>query len=101
MSPKADVVLSDRIERSILLIRGHKVMIDSDLAQLSNPRSNASGKTESEPLSIGFYVPVIRTRGKGFEITDCDVKAVARGATVSAVRFHGTRGGDALERVEQ
>jgi hypothetical protein len=34
MSPKADFVLSDRIEKSILLIRGHKVMIDSDLAEL-------------------------------------------------------------------
>ena len=34
MSPKAEVILSERIERSILLIRGHKVMIDSDLAEL-------------------------------------------------------------------
>ncbi len=31
---KSALVLSERIERSILLIRGHKVMLDSDLAEL-------------------------------------------------------------------
>jgi hypothetical protein len=34
MDNDATLVLSERIERSILLIRGHKVMLDSDLAGL-------------------------------------------------------------------
>jgi hypothetical protein len=34
MSPKTDAVSSDRIEGSILIIRGHKVILDSDLAAL-------------------------------------------------------------------
>jgi hypothetical protein len=34
MSPKTEVIPSEQIERSILLIRGHRVMLDSDLAQL-------------------------------------------------------------------
>src|SRR5436190_9969086 len=34
MSSLANVIPLERIERSILLIRGHKVMLDSDLADL-------------------------------------------------------------------
>jgi ORF6N domain len=34
MSSKAEIVLSENIERSIVLIRGHSVMLDSDLAHL-------------------------------------------------------------------
>jgi hypothetical protein len=34
MSPKTEAVSSDRIEGSILIIRGHKVILDSDLAAL-------------------------------------------------------------------
>jgi hypothetical protein len=30
----ANLIPSERIERSILLIRGHKVMLDADLAEL-------------------------------------------------------------------
>jgi hypothetical protein len=32
--PHAEFIPSERIEKAILLIRGHKVMLDSDLAQL-------------------------------------------------------------------
>jgi hypothetical protein len=32
--PKADLVPAERIEQAILLIRGHKVMLDRDLAEL-------------------------------------------------------------------
>src|SRR3989338_6080248 len=34
MTGKQSLVQNERIERSILLIRGHKVMLDADLAQL-------------------------------------------------------------------
>ena len=34
MHKDGGVVLSERIERSILLVRGHKVMLDADLAAL-------------------------------------------------------------------
>jgi hypothetical protein len=34
MSPKVEVIQSERIEGLILLFRGHRVMLDSDLAQL-------------------------------------------------------------------
>ena len=36
MAAKPTVVPTERIEKSILLIRGHKVMLDSDLADLYN-----------------------------------------------------------------
>jgi ORF6N domain len=34
MSPKNEVVSADRIEQSIFLVRGQRVMLDSDLAEL-------------------------------------------------------------------
>ena len=34
MSPKVEIVPSEHIEKSILLIRGHRVMLDSELALL-------------------------------------------------------------------
>ena len=34
MSKRSSVIPVERIERSILLLRGHKVMLDSDLAAL-------------------------------------------------------------------
>ena len=34
MSPKTEIISAERIERSIRPIRGHKVMLDSDLAHL-------------------------------------------------------------------
>jgi hypothetical protein len=34
MAAPTSLILADRIERAILLIRGHKVMLDSDFAAL-------------------------------------------------------------------
>ena len=34
MASKTELVSSERIEKSIFLVRGHKVMLDSDLAEL-------------------------------------------------------------------
>jgi hypothetical protein len=34
MAKNTSLIPAERIERSILLIRGHKVMLDSDLAEL-------------------------------------------------------------------
>jgi hypothetical protein len=34
MSPQGQIIPPQRIEKSIFLIRGHKVMLDADLAEL-------------------------------------------------------------------
>jgi ORF6N domain len=36
-----NILPSERIERSILLIRGHKVMLDADLAELYGVQTRA------------------------------------------------------------
>ena len=53
MTPKELALPAERIEQAILLIRGHKVMLDSDLAKLygvSTKALNQAVKTESEPF---------------------------------------------------
>jgi ORF6N domain len=55
-----NVLHSERIERSILLIRGHKVMLDADLAVLygvSVGRLNEAVKRKSRSFSGRFHVP--------------------------------------------
>ena len=55
-----NILASERIEGSILLIRGHKVMLDADLAVLygvSVGRLNEAVKTQSRSLSRRFHVP--------------------------------------------
>ena len=41
MAKATSLIPAERIERSILLLRGHKVMLDSDLAALFEVETNA------------------------------------------------------------
>ncbi len=57
MSPKTEAVSSDRIEGSILIIRGHKVILDSDLAVLygvSVGRLNEAVKRNRDRFPVDF-----------------------------------------------
>jgi len=57
MSPKTEAVSSDRIEDSILIIRGHKVILDSDLAVLygvSVGRLNEAVKRNRDRFPVDF-----------------------------------------------
>jgi len=57
MSPKTEAVSSDRIEGSILIIRGHKVILDSDLAVLygvSFGRLNEAVKRNRDRFPVDF-----------------------------------------------
>ncbi len=47
--------IADKIDRAILIIRGQKVMIDSDLAE-------GASETEYKSISKGFYVSVNNRR---------------------------------------
>lgn len=50
---------SERIERAILLIRGHKAMLDSDLAELYSvevKQLKRQVKRNQDPFSGGFHV---------------------------------------------
>ena len=55
----------ERIERSILLIRGQKVMLSTDLAELYQVKPRVldqAVKRNIARFSRGFYVPVDRRR---------------------------------------
>jgi len=59
MSKDRSLIPPERIERSILLIRGQKVMLDADLAELYDVKNEAIGSgRQEEYLSISrrFYV---------------------------------------------
>ncbi len=59
MSPKTEAVSSDRIEDSILIIRGHKVILDSDLAVLygvSVGRLNEAVKRNRDRFPVDFML---------------------------------------------
>ena len=63
MSPKTEAISSERIERSILVIRGHKVILDSDLAVLygvSVGRLNEAVKRNRDRFPVDFMFQLSR-----------------------------------------
>ena len=67
MSPKAEVIPSEHIGRLILLIRGHRVMLASDLAQLygvSVKRLNEQVRRNARRFPVDF---MIRLTGEEYE----------------------------------
>ena len=86
------------IERRIYFIRTHKVMLDSDLAELygvTTKRLNEQVKRNNRPISRRFYVPIEPRRIGSFEVAICDLKTWPRRSPLSAICIYGTRGADA------
>ena len=67
----------ERIEGIILLIRGEKVILDTNLAELYGVETRALIQAviaESRAFSDGFYVTIDASGVRLFEITICDLK---------------------------
>jgi hypothetical protein len=65
------------VERRIYLIRGQKVMLDSDLAELYQVETRAliqAVKRNMDRFPEDFTFPAHPGRGRIFEITNCDLK---------------------------
>jgi hypothetical protein len=65
------------VERRIYLIRGQKVMLDSDLAELYQVPTkvlNQAVAPQLQPVPQGLHVPAHRSGGRFFEVTNCDLK---------------------------
>jgi ORF6N domain len=80
MSQTLSTILADRIERSILLIRGHKVMLDADLAVLyrvSVGRLNEAVKRNRDrfPDDFMFQLSEAEFRNLKVEIGDRNLKS--------------------------
>jgi hypothetical protein len=64
----------ERIERLILLIRGQKVMLDADLAELYGVRPQQSLPTQSGPISRRFRVSINGKRVRRLEAPNWHLK---------------------------
>jgi len=103
---KSQIVTSSAslIERAILLVRGHRVMLDSDLADLyqvpvKRPNQQVA---QSGPLSGGLHVPAFCGGARHLKVANCDLKIAPRHTPeVRALRFHRARRGNALQRPPQ
>ena len=65
------------IERCILLVRGHKVILDSHLAALYGVETRvscSSRQTEHGPVPRRFHVTAYLGRSSQLEITICDLR---------------------------
>ena len=59
------IVPAERVERGILLIRGHRIMIDSDLAELYGVTTkplNQAVKPQRRKVSVRLGLPAPRAR---------------------------------------
>ena len=56
----------ERIERAILSIRGEKVMLDSDLAELYGVETKVLNQAvqRNSPFPLGFHVPTYAEEAK-------------------------------------
>ncbi len=98
------IVPFERIERQIYLIRGEKVMLDSDLAglyQVSTKNLNRAVTRNPErfPEEFMFQITMEEREGLRFQIGTSNKGRGGR--RVSAVCFHRARGDDAFVRVKQ
>ena len=86
------------IERRIYFIRTHKVMLDSDLAELYGVRTkrlNEQVKRNIDRFPADFMFRFEPRRIGSFEVAICDLKTWPRRAALSAICIYGTRGADA------
>ncbi len=100
MPPSKSLIPVERIEKLIYLIRGHKVMIDSDLAELYGVTTGALNqalKRNIDRVSTRLCVPTFLQRIYSFDITNCDIKHRARWPPETALGFHRTRSGHAFQ----
>lgn len=93
------IVPIERITHVIVLLRGHKVMLDADLAALYGVETRAliqAVKRNADRFPADFMIS-LTTRGRVSKITNCDLKEEPRSAPeVPPLRFHGAGDRDAL-----
>ena len=78
MAKTDSLIPIERIASQIYLIRGQKVMLDSDLAALYKGHhrpTQRAGEAKPPALPRGLRLPVDPGRVRRFDIADCDIKA--------------------------
>lgn len=79
----------ERVDKAILMVRGERVILDSDLARLwcNNSETQSTGQEEPGALPERFHVPIDEKRVRRFDIAICNIKAARRAAQTSSC-FH-------------
>src|SRR2546422_8067801 len=103
MNEKTTLIAAERIEQCIFLIRGHKVMLDRDLAALYGVETknlNRAVKRNLDRFPADFMFQLTADEAEALRFQFGTLK---RGPAlqVSAVRFHPGRRRDAIERAAQ
>ena len=92
------------IERRIYLIRGQKVMIDVDLAELygvQTKRLNERVRRNSKRFPKDFMFPINEVRSGKLEVAICDLKIRPWWATHAALCLYRARRRDVIDCPEQ
>ena len=99
--PNEHLVPSERIAERIYFVRGQKVMLDEDMAELyevPTRRLNEQVTRNAGSFPVDFMFRLTAEEGLGFEIAKFDLKNRSGRSTTSASYLHGTRGGHVVER---
>src|SRR5712691_2159925 len=101
MAKQAALVSADHIERAILLVRNHKVMLDTDLAALYRVPTKVliqAVKRNSARFPEDFMFRLTAEEAARLRSQICDLKRRTRRQALSAIRIHRTWRRYALER---
>lgn len=83
---------AQRIERAIVLIRGQRVLLDSDLAELygvTTSRLNEQVKRNRDRFPEDFMFRLASQEYKGLDVAICDIKSAVGRAPKAATGVHG------------
>ena len=103
---KCDLKQTNQIQQKILVSRGLRVMLDSDLGKAlrsDNKAVKPATQTQRQPISKGFCISAHVGGSEercGFKVVKCDLKERAS-HQASAARFHRARRDHARQRSEQ
>ena len=92
----------DRIDQAILLIRRHRVMLDTDLAKLYGVPTkvlNQAVRRNASRFPTDFMFQLTGEEVNRFKVTNCDLKDRSRATQeIPPLRLHRTGRGHALKR---
>jgi len=100
---KREIIPAQRIAQSLYLLRGQRVLLDSDLAALygvptGHLKRAVKRNTGRFPTD---YVSAQRQRGAFFEMPNWHLKAGSRCKSLPTLRFHRATRGHAFKRAQQ
>ena len=104
MPKPQNIIPAERIASRIYLMRGQKVMLDSDLAQLygvPTMRLNEQFKRNRDRFPADFAFQMTKEEFESFDIAICDIKHGAGRTADTALGFHRTRCRHAFKRPAQ